>query len=94
MPPSQIKVPLIKFLLGNLTNIQYNTARETLYCFIVNIGYYHLLYHDKPDHVQIWTIIFRILHTINLATIPDPGPAEVISWDVLMGAYHCFIACQ
>ena len=27
-------------------------------------------------------------------TIPDPGLAVVISRDVLMGAYHFFIACQ
>ena len=44
--------------------------------------------------MQIWTIIFRILHTINPATIHDPGPAVVISRDVLMGAYHFFITCQ
>ena len=49
MLPSEIKVLIFKFLLGNLTNFEYNTARETLYHFIVNIGYCDLWYHDEPD---------------------------------------------
>ena len=94
MPSLQIKVPLIRAELGNLTNVQYNTARETLYWFIVNIGYFHLWFYDVPDRENIWTIIFRILHTTVPATVPDPAPGVAISREVLMGGYHVFIACK
>ena len=91
MPPSQIKVPQIKAAMGNVTNAQYNSARETLYCFIVNIGYYHLWFYDIPDRENIWTKIFRIFHTIIPATVADPAPGVHLSNQVLMGVFQMFI---
>ena len=94
MPPAQLRIPTIKGLLGNLTNAQYHAGRETLYRFIVNIGFFHLWYYDLTDRERIWTVIFRILHSIIPAAIPNPGPGVVISRSVLMGVYHFFLACQ
>lgn len=94
MPPASLKVPLIKVLLGNLTNVQYQTCRETLYRFIISIGFFHLWFYDLTDREKVWTIIFRIMHTIIPGTVPDPGPAVVISRPILMGVYHFFLACQ
>ena len=38
MPQAHLRVPVIKNLLGNMNDADYNAARETLNKFIVNIG--------------------------------------------------------
>ena len=94
MPPAQLKVPAIKSLLGNPTNAQYTAMKDTFYQLIVNIGCYHLWYYDVPDRERIWTIIFRVVHTILPAVVPDPGPGVAIPRHVLLAVYHLFLCCQ
>ena len=48
-----MRVPLIKQLLGDPTNAQYNTMKEPIYQLIVSIGFYHMWYYDIPDRGRI-----------------------------------------
>ena len=93
MPPAQLRVPVIRFLLGEPTDDQYSTIRNLLYRFIVSIGYYHLWYYDIPDRERIWTIIFRIVRSV-LNNIPDPGPNFAMPREFLLRVYHIFISCM
>ena len=92
MPPAQLKVQVIRSLLGGLTDTHYQIIRDTLQQFIVSIGFYHLWYCDIPDRANIWTIILRIMHK-TASVVPDPGP-NPIPKNILMGAFHLFISCQ
>ena len=94
MPPAQLQVPTIKGLLGNLTNVQYNTLRELISQLIVNIGFYHMWYYDVPDQGQIWTIILRIANTTIPAIVQNPAPGVAGSRHVRLGMYHLFLVCQ
>ena len=60
MPPAQLRVPVIKILLGDPTNAQYNAMKETIYQLIVSLGFYNLWYYNTPKRGHIWTIILRI----------------------------------
>ena len=60
----------------------------------MNIGCYHLWYYDVPDRERIWTIIFRVVHTILPAVVPDPGPGVAIPRHVPLAVYHLFLCCQ
>ena len=93
MPPAQLRVPIIRFLLGEPMDDQYSTIRNILYHFIVSIGYYHLWYYDIPDRERIWTIIFRIVRSV-LNNIPDPGPNVAMPREFLLGVYHIYISCM
>ena len=93
MPPAQLRVPVILFLLGEPTDDQYSTIRNILYCFIVSIGYYHLWYYDIPDRERIRTIIFRIVRSV-LNNIPDPGPNVAMPREFFLRVYQIFISCM
>ena len=94
MPPAQLRVLVIRYLLGDLIDAHYCLLRENFYRFIVNIGFFHLWYYNIPDRSQVWTIIFGIIHTLIPGVVPNPRPGIAISRDILMGVYHLFISCQ
>ena len=95
MPPAQIKVPLIKAILGNPTNAQYTTMKDTITRLIVNIGHYHLWYYDGVDRDAIWSVIFRIgIGQTPAGLVPAPGPGVVVPRNILLGVYHLFLSCQ
>ena len=94
MPPAQLKVPVIRYLLGDLIDAHYSLLRKTLYGFIVNARFFHLWYYGIPDRSPVCIIIFRIIHTLIPGVVPNPGPGIAISRDILMGLYNLFISCQ
>ena len=69
-----MRVPLIKQLLRDPTNAQYNSMKDLLYQLIISIGCYHMWYYDMTDRKSIWTIIFRIIHTTMPAIVANPSP--------------------
>ena len=94
MPPAQLKIPIIRALLGTPTNAQYNAIRETFYQLIVNIGFYHIWFYDIPDRGRISSIILSVVYTHIPAVVPDPGPGIAIPRHILLGVEHLFLSCQ
>ena len=94
MPPAQMRVPLIKQLLGDATNAQYNSMKDLRYQLIVSIGFYHMWYYDIPDRGRIWTIIFRIVHANLPAIVANPRPGVAGPRHIRLAVYNLFLVCQ